>query len=1074
MPSRLGTLLLFCLLTSPVVGQTPPSSPPTPSSSPKKDTTGEAVIFERIAELVRFENDGTGVRDTTAVVRIQNQAGVQQFGQLIFGYSSATERLELDYVRVRKPDGQVVETPVGSAEDFAPEILRDAPMYSDYRQRHVSIVDLHPGDVLEYHTVVHVTTALAPNEFWYEHVFPRNVAIGEDRLEIDLPKSREVKLKSPDRKYEVHETADRRVYTWVVRDVAPDRKRDHEDDDFDPSDQQPDVQLSTFADWLQVAHWYSKLQGERVVVDEHVRQKAVELTRGAVTASEKAHRLYDYVAGNVRYVSLSFGVGRLQPHAAWEVLQNGFGDCKDKHTLLEALLRAVDIPSYPVLISSYRKIDPDIPSPAQFDHEITAARIGKGEELTWLDTTAEVAPYGLIMYQLRNKQALLASDDAYAGLRKTPADAPIKNLVAIKIDGKFSETGALESNFELTLQGDSDVPIRMALRRAPPAAWQQVLEVISAAWGYPDGDISEVHVDSLENTSKPLHLNYHFHKENFFRVPASEANFRVLPPIHISYLSPANPRKGPKPLDVGPSVEQTYRAHIQFPATYSVTIPDSVRMVRDYGEYSSSYTLNKNVLDAERHLVLKVNELPPARRADYESFRNLSSSDVQQFLNCSISAASAVAVASASKMTGSAEELRKAGTAALERKDFASAADLLRRSLDQDSSQKNAWEDLGLAYAALRKHDAAINAFRKQIEADAFHARAYGDLAAELQQQSKFDEAVAAYRKQVEIAPDEKSAHKNLGLLLVQTGHEDEALTELETAASLPPDDPEVKIALARLYSKNGNTAKAEALMKSVTGTASLTSGLDLYSASLRDDIDARQTERDARKTLDNIGEQFDAGEFDRLGPSAFSAMNLVALAWARLGWAKFLDGETLEAMQFLNSSWLLSQSGTVGNRLGRILEKEGQRDQARHTYALAVAAGGAETDASRQAVVRLSTSSTAANQEIAKAGSELHSARTVALPALASGQVSANFALVFDTSTKPERVDFLDGDAALNAAGAQLQQKDYPVKFPDVSSVKLIRRARLSCDGAKCNLELLPPESANTGDAPSAAAAKP
>jgi len=610
------------------------------------------------------------------------------------------------------------------------------------------------------------------------------------------------------------------------------------------------------------------------------------------------------------------------------------------------------------------------------------------------------------------------------------------------------------------------LPIRIALRRAPPAAWQQVLELFSAVWGYPDGDISEVHVDPLENISKPLHLTYHFHKDNFFRVPSSGANFRVLPPIQISGLSPANPRKGPKPLDVGPSIEQTFRAHIQFPATYNVTAPDSVRMVRDYGEYSSSYTLNKNVLDAERHLVLKVNELLPARRADYESFRNLSSRDVQQFLNCNIAPASAVAVVSASKLTGSAEELRKAGMAALERKDFATAADLLKRSLDQDASQKKAWEDLGLAYAALRRHDEAIAAFRKQIEADAFHARAHGDLAAELQQQSKFDEAVASYRKQVEITPDDKSAHKNLGLLLLQTHHEDEALTELETAASLPPDDPEVKIALSRLYAKNGNIAKGEALMKSVTGAASLTSGPDLYAASLRDDIDPRQTERDARQTLHNIADQFDSGEFDRLGPSAFSAMNLVALAWA-----KFLQGETLEAMQFLNSSWILSQSGTVGNRLARLLEKEGQRDRARHTYALAFAAGGAEADASRQAVGRLAATPAAADKEIEQSANELHSARTVALPALVPGAVSANFALVFDSATKPERADFLDGDAALNAVGVQLQQKDYPVKFPDVSSVKLIRRGRLSCSNSKCNIELLPPESMNAGEIAPAAA---
>ena len=102
------------------------------------DTSGEPYVFERINEQVRFEEDGTGLRDTTAVVRVQSQAGLQQFGQLIFAYSSATENLEIDYIRVRKRDGRVVISSTEDAQDFAPDVLRDAPMYSDYRQRHVS------------------------------------------------------------------------------------------------------------------------------------------------------------------------------------------------------------------------------------------------------------------------------------------------------------------------------------------------------------------------------------------------------------------------------------------------------------------------------------------------------------------------------------------------------------------------------------------------------------------------------------------------------------------------------------------------------------------------------------------------------------------------------------------------------------------------------------------------------------------------------------------------------------------------------------------------------------------------
>src|SRR5260370_33218995 len=105
--------------------------------------------------------------------------------------------------------------------------------------------------------------------------------------------------------------------------------------------------------------------------------------------------------------------------------------------------------------------------------------------------------------------------------------------------------------------------------------------------------------------------------------------------------------------------------------------------------------------------------------------------------------------------------------------------------------------------------------------------------------------------------------------------------------------------------------------MKGLTGSVGGDSGQDIFAAALKNDIDPAQTENDAQQVLYDIGGQFDSGELDRLGPSAFSSMRLVALAWSRMGWAKFQRGENLAAMQFLTSAGLLSQSGTVGNRLG-------------------------------------------------------------------------------------------------------------------------------------------------------------
>jgi len=1077
----LAFLLIYSLVltTASTSAQAPPPEPPNkikpddqtkPSDPNSLDANSEeAAIFERILNHVRFENDGTDVTETEAVVKIQSQAGVEEFGQLVFGYSSATEKLEIDYVRVRKPDGQVVTTPESTAQDFAPDVLKEAPMYSDYRQRHISVAALQPGDTLEYRTITRVTTPLAAGNFWYEATFPKGIVVKEDRLEVDVPKAREIKLKSPTHQPEIHDTADRRIYTWTVKNIQPDRDKDKEKDSEVADATTPDVQLTTFTDWKQIAEWYAKLQGDRMTIDESVQKKADELVKGSDTPTEKARRLYDYVARNIRYVSISLGVGRYQPHSAADVLQSGYGDCKDKHTLFSAMLRAEGIKSYPVLIDSSRQLDEDIPSPAQFDHVITAVRFSAGPALTFLDTTPEVSPFGLILYQLRNKQAVLASDDNEAGIQWTPADSPIKSFMHFSLDGKFTPFGALDATLEMTAQGDRDWPMRASFRRVARAQWKDFVKALTAEWGLP-GDVDEVQLDSLEDTSQPFHLKFHLHQDQYFVVPSASVNFRPIPPLGVPAVRAS--AKNKQPLNIGPAGEIVYRVRLQFPANYTVHSPTAVKMSRDYGDYSSTYTLTKGVLEGERKLVVKTNEVAAARRSDYESFRNAAHSDEDQLLTCMIVTPEAQVADSGSKLEGTAAELEKAGMKSLQSKDYRSAIDLLKRALDKDKDStipiKDGWYDLGLAYAAANNHTEAIVAFRKQLEQDPNHQHANLDLAIELQQTGKTTEAIAAYRKQLEATPYDKSTHKNLGLLLAQLNKDADARTELEAAAALPPDDPEIKLALAQVYNRLGEKSQAQELMKGLTGST-VDDTQDIYAAALTNDIDPTQTENEAQQVLYDIGSQFDSGEFDRLGPSAFSSMRLVALSWARIGWAKFQRGETLSSMQFLNSAWMLSQSATIANRLAQVYEKQGQPEKARHLYALSIAAAGStnnnnkDKQDSEARLTKLSSdpapSGKTADQSLdpKKAKEELIQARTVKLSQTTTKPATARFNLVFDSSPRPERADFAEGDESLRPAAAQLREKDFPIRFPDVSSIKIIRQANLTCTPSACSIELLP-----------------
>lgn len=251
----------------------------------------------------------------------------------------------------------------------------------------------------------------------------------------------------------------------------------------------------------------------------------------------------------------------------------------------------------------------------------------------------------------------------------------------------------------------------------------------------------------------------------------------------------------------------------------------------------------------------------------------------------------------------------------------------------------------------------------------------------------------------------------------------------------------------------------ASLTLSAQTGASPKSTAPDVFADALRDDLNPDKAILEARQTLDQIGDQFDSGEYDRLPPSAFSAMGLVALEWARIGWGKFLLGEPLAAIQYLNSAWVLSQSSVVADRLARVYEKEGQKEKARRYYALAVAAGGPDTQTARERLTSLSTSPDAAIQEIGRASTELLEMRTVKMPASTGNPGSAQFALVFETSSKPAQAEFLDGDGNLRSAADKIREKEFLVRFPDISSIKIVRRAALVCAAAGCSVILRPIE---------------
>ena len=71
----------------------------------------------------------------------------------------------------------------------------------------------------------------------------------------------------------------------------------------------------------------------------------------------------------------------------------------------------------------------------------------RGKDLLWLDTTSEVAPFGMLLANLRDKQALVIGPDG-SSLVKTPDELPVESYDRFHVTGTLSDAGELKASMK--------------------------------------------------------------------------------------------------------------------------------------------------------------------------------------------------------------------------------------------------------------------------------------------------------------------------------------------------------------------------------------------------------------------------------------------------------------------------------------------------------------------------------------------------------------------------------------------------------------------------------------------------
>lgn len=549
--------------------------------------------------------DGTYTQEVNGEIRINTDQAVQSQAQTYVPFSKTLQSLEVIEAYTETAGGEKIPVPEDKIITQQSPISTTAPAFDDIKITVIVFPQISTGATKSYHYMLKQTTPLFENHFSMFDMIPQSVDLESATYMLIAPEDLKMHIQAIDIEggRVTSEIPGKSKYVWTIKDR---KGRAPEQGAISEANYCPRIAVTTFADFGEVAEAYLKRAADKEKVTDKVRKLADEVTAGIESPREQSAALYNWVAGNIRYVALSFGTGGVVPREADAVIQTGYGDCKDKVVLLNALLAAKGIKSAPVLINSGDVYWlPDVALPLGiFDHAITYLP----EFDLFADPTAEIAPFGILPVKEYSKYALVTRGlEKGPGIKMLPEPSPeISNMetvttVTIGKDGSAKGRSIIRAN------GGMEFVLRNYKAAIPPGQETMAARAFLTRSGQQgEGSISGSDPRNLTETIK---VEQEFTVQNVMMLPGPGA-----------FMIPAGV---PNPSPIVMLAFGTTLPEMKFPSYHSgyekaeitsVTLPDGVTVTNlpkdvsvrnEFGKYTATYKQDKQMITVERRLSVK-------------------------------------------------------------------------------------------------------------------------------------------------------------------------------------------------------------------------------------------------------------------------------------------------------------------------------------------------------------------------------------------------------------------------------------------------------------------------------------
>lgn len=390
--------------------------------------------------------------------------------------------------------------------------------------------------------------------------------------------------------------------------------------------------------WRQIGQWISQLEEHRSDPTPEIAAKAQALVAGVPDFYSKLSRITSYIQKNIRYFVVLKGIGGYRAHFAGDIFHNGYGDCKDKTTLLIAMLDAVGVHAHYLLVDTKRGvINPEAPS-LYANHMIAAidlpvgendprlmarVKMGDGKELLIFDPTDEQTPVGLIRGDLQGAYGELA-DGSQSQMIRMPVLAPDSAQMARKGSFLLGADGTLTGDLGYTFTGGDAAGLRVRLKEQSASdlqqGWEQSLGAV-----LPGLSLSGFQFHNPQGLDAPVNLDLHLSVPDYGRQagPLLLVRPRVLGSDvrDLPGVMDGDARKFPIELS-HPGI-WTDRYDIKLPVGYAVDeMPGPVKIDLPFASYHSSVAVKGGVLHFERGYMVKQVEVPALQAAEFRKLED--------------------------------------------------------------------------------------------------------------------------------------------------------------------------------------------------------------------------------------------------------------------------------------------------------------------------------------------------------------------------------------------------------------------------------------------------------------------